>query len=85
MSLTAGLLTMLPAIVLAVVMLVRPYLGERAIHRLRARLARPRICARRAYAPCKPRSRTALTARGGLLIAASLAGRAPPRALAGCR
>ncbi len=81
-SLQGGAMMMLPALALAVVMLVRPYLGAGAIARLRARRAgRPSVAARVAMPPC-PRIRVA---RGGRLIAVALAGRAPPSALAGCR
>jgi hypothetical protein len=80
--LQSGALTMLPALALATMMLTRPYLGERAIVRLRSRRSRrpsamARIVVRRR--PC------ASVARGGRLIAAALAGRAPPLALAGYR
>lgn len=82
MSLAAAL-TMLPALVLALVMLVRPYLGERAIARLRAAcMRRPRV--RLTLRLSNARSRTSVAMHGGLLIAASLAGRAPPAACAGC-
>src|ERR1700690_2558517 len=79
--LQSGALTMLPALALATMMLTRPYLGERAIARLRAR--RPRRPRRRrlgatAGARLRP---SAVVARGGRLIAVALAGRAPaPRA-----
>jgi hypothetical protein len=81
-ALPTGALTMLPALVLAAIMLARPYLGEQAIARLRASRARrtaPAAC----DCPCS-RSRGPVVARGGRLIAAALAGRAPPAALAGC-
>jgi hypothetical protein len=80
-----SLLIMLPAIALAIAMLVRPYLGERTIARLRVRCdraRRARLTMRVTAAPS--RSRTSV-ARGGRLIAVALAGRAPPPALAGCR
>ncbi len=80
--LQSGALTMAPALALALLMFTHPYMGERVIARLR--------CARRmrrgAAAPQIARARpSAHVARGGLLIAAALAGRAPPRVLAGCR
>jgi hypothetical protein len=81
--LQSGALTMLPALALAVMMLTRPYLGERAIARLRAR--RPRRPRRRrvgATASARPHP-SAVVARGGRLIAVALAGRAPPLAHAG--
>jgi hypothetical protein len=80
--LQSGALTMLPALALATMMLTRPYVGERAIARLRVR-RQPRG---RAMAIVSVRPRTcASVARGGRLIAAALAGRAPPLALAGHR
>jgi hypothetical protein len=80
--LQSGALTMLPAVVLAVMMLTRPYLGERVIARLRAR--RPRR-ASAVHCIVGPRRPVVNVARGGRLIAVALAGRAPPLALAGCR
>jgi hypothetical protein len=78
-----GLLTMLPAVALALMMATRPYTGERIIARLRRSRRRPRTSAARAGAErLRPRARSA---RGGRLIAVALAGRAPPPALAGCR
>ncbi|MGA2321172.1 MAG: hypothetical protein ABSG95_10605 [Solirubrobacteraceae bacterium] len=81
-SLQTGVLTMLPALALAVAMLTRPYLGERVIARLRAR--RPRRPS--AVGPTVGSLRPEVSvARGGRLIAVALAGRAPPLAFAGCR
>jgi hypothetical protein len=80
--LQSGALTMLPALALALLMLTRPYLGERAIARLRARRSRRRHVVATGGAPVRP---SASVARGGRLIAVALAGRAPPLALAGCR
>lgn len=81
-ALQDGLLTMLPALALAGLMLTRPYLGEHTLVRLRA--ARTR----RAPRPVSARARR-LAPRGavcgGRLLAHALAGRAPPLALAGCR
>jgi hypothetical protein len=77
-----GALTMLPALTLAVVMLARPYLGDRVIARLRARRAQRLDEVRPVAAPALPPTRVA---RGGRLIAVALAGRAPPLALAGCQ
>lgn len=80
--LQGGALVLMPALALVIVMLTRPYLGEGAIARLRLRRDRRlrwtalRFPARRPLA-CAP--------RGGRLIAAALAGRAPPFALASCR
>jgi hypothetical protein len=76
----SDLLTLLPLVALAAIMLTRPYLGERAIARLRSRERVPRL----PRAAMHPRVHSAWTiARGGRLIAASLAGRAPPALSAG--
>jgi hypothetical protein len=81
-SLQSGALTMAPALALALLMLTRPYLGERVIARLRcARPRRMRVASSKAGRALPG----AYVARGGRLIAAALAGRAPPLALAGCR
>jgi hypothetical protein len=82
-SLQGGAMMMLPALALAVVMLVRPYLGAGTIARLRARRAERPSVAAGVERPPRPRTRVA---RGGRLIAVALAGRAPPpSALVGCR
>ncbi len=82
-SLQSGAMMVLPALVLAVVMLVRPYLGEGAIARLHARRARrPNVATPMLVVPPRPRGRVA---RGGRLIAVAMAGRAPPLALVACR
>lgn len=77
-----ALLTLAPAFALALLMLARPYVGERTLARLRTSRRRARL-----RAPCADRApRHGLEraiAGGGRLIAASLAGRAPPLALAG--
>jgi hypothetical protein len=76
----SDLLMLLPLVVLGAVMLARPYLGERTIARLRSR-GRVRRVSRAAM---RPSVRFAWTiARGGRLLAASLAGRAPPALPAG--
>lgn len=80
--LQSGALTMLPALALAAMMLARPYLGERAIARLRARRPRRERARQVGGAHVHP---GAYVARGGRLIAVALAGRAPPPALAGQR
>jgi hypothetical protein len=71
-----GILFLLPALVLALVLLARRYPGERTLARLsapsRARWARPR-----ASVPHAART-FAVAAHGGLLIARSLAVRPPP-------
>jgi hypothetical protein len=75
-----GLLTLFPLFLLIALMIVRPYAGERLIARLRdARAPRRRITCGRGSAP---RLGHGTLARGGRLIAAALAGRAPPRSLA---
>lgn len=81
-SLQAGLLTVLPALALAVLMLTRPYLGERALAGLRLRRRRRHRCP--PLAPPGPLHARAGLARGGRLLAAALAGRAPPLAPADC-
>jgi hypothetical protein len=80
--LQSGALTMAPALALALLMLTRPYLGERVIARLRRHRTQRRGATARQTLRVRPGSHVA---RGGLLIAAALAGRAPPLALAGCR
>jgi hypothetical protein len=76
------LLTLLPLCAVILVMLLRPYAGEGAIARLRGARGT------RARAPSQLESPRSLdlahVARGGRLIAAALAGRAPPLGLAGC-
>jgi len=81
-SLQTGVLTLAPALALAVLMLTRPYLGERVIAQLRARGGKRRNAAAATLAPACAHPRVA---RGGRLIALALAGRAPPLALAGWR
>jgi hypothetical protein len=78
-----SLLILLPALALALVMLIRPYLGERTITRLRVARSRRRD-PRAALSLPRPRSRWQPSIRGGRLIAAALAGRAPPAAPAVC-
>ncbi len=79
--LQTGVLTMLPALALAVMMLMRPYPGERVVARLRARRRRA-SAVRCTVGFLRPE---ASVARGGRLIAVALAGRAPPLAFADCR
>ncbi len=79
-ALQTGALMMSPVFAIAVLMLTRPYAGERFLARLAVR--RPRRPARAGgIRPLLPETKIA---RGGRLIASALAGRAPPRALAGC-
>ncbi|HWX87006.1 MAG TPA: hypothetical protein VNX67_02415 [Solirubrobacteraceae bacterium] len=77
----SGILFLLPALALAVVLLLRRYPGERTL----ARLAAPRRSSRwarpRASVPRAARS-FSVAVHGGLLIARSLAVRPPPAALA---
>ncbi len=75
-------LILLPALALAIAMLVRPYLGAQAIARMRSRLVRGR---RATVLSLAPRREPARVVRGGHLIALALAGRAPPRTLVTCR
>jgi hypothetical protein len=79
-SLQTGVLMMLPALSFAVLMLTRPYLGERILARLAARRPRRRVLAAKRGA----RRAGISLARGGRLIAVALAGRAPPLAVADC-
>jgi hypothetical protein len=83
-SLQSGALMMFPALLLAVLMLARPYTGERVI----ARLCNHHRKHRRASGSSAPAIRLRprmLVARGGRLIAVAMAWRGPPPALAGCR
>jgi hypothetical protein len=84
----SALLTLLPALAISAVMLARPYLGERAIARIRRRCggsgARPRGAATAWVVGARRRCEHRL-ACGGLLIASALAGRAPPAVLADAR
>ncbi|MQA75997.1 MAG: hypothetical protein GEU88_16965 [Solirubrobacterales bacterium] len=74
-----GLLAALPLLLLAVPLLLGRYPGERTLELLRARRDRPERPARSiAPAPSPPRRQPLL--RNRLLIAASLAERAPPAA-----
>lgn len=79
-SLQTAALMMAPVLALAVLMATRPYLGERMLAKLAARRARRPV--RRVALPTPWPG--ASIARGGRLIGAALAGRAPPLALAGC-
>jgi hypothetical protein len=83
-AMQGSVLIMLPALLLAIVMFTRPYLGEETIARLRIRHGqRNRRLNRSSCALAQLRS-PARVSRGGRLIAMALAGRAPPFALAGC-
>ncbi|MCK9247938.1 MAG: hypothetical protein M0P31_03045 [Solirubrobacteraceae bacterium] len=73
-----GFLLAVPALFLFTCLLSGRYVGEAAVLRLRRRRARPT-----ATAASTGTTRPATVAvRGGRLIAASLAGRAPPRPIA---
>ena len=74
-ALQGGVLIMFPAVLLAVVMVTRPYIGEDVIAALRARRV-GRDTAKQESTPRSPA--TTHLARGGRLIAVALAGRAPP-------
>ena len=74
-----------PLLVLVVPLLLGRYPGEERLARLRGRLAAGRPRRPTAAAVSAPRDRRALVARGGRPIAASLAERGPPPALAGAR
>jgi hypothetical protein len=81
-TLTPGALSLLPAALLAAFLLAGRYPGEKLIARVavsRAPCRRPRRFAR-LLVPSAPAS---ALVRGGRLIAASLAGRAPPAPAAG--
>lgn len=82
MSTCSALLTVLPAFALAAIMLARPYLGQRTIARLRLRRQAPAPSPRAVPEVGSHRRAQRTLSRGGLLIAAALAGRAPPAALA---
>jgi hypothetical protein len=74
----SGLLYLLPALTLALVLLARRYPGERTLLALRRRPPRVRWPRPRSNAPLAPPVVVLLIARGGLLIARSLAVRPPP-------
>ena len=77
-SLPSDLLTVLPALALALLMVARPYLAAETIMRLRGAPARRR--AKQEPTRAVPRRRRQIV-RGGRLIAVALAGRAPPALL----
>ena len=77
-----GVLIVLPGLSLAVLMLTRPYLGERLIARLRTRRRWRRRRRGASLWLAAPTYAPARVTRGGRLIAVALAGRAPPPALA---
>jgi hypothetical protein len=71
-----------PALALALPLFAGRYVGERRLAALAARFAAPVRRAARALSARLPRAPRAVLARGGRLIAVSLAERGPPRALA---
>ena len=79
----SGLLFLAPALVLALVMLVRRYPGERRIVALGARRRRgaPRRGAPQTLSSPAGRAPWALVPRGSALLACALATRPPPPAL----
>ena len=78
--LTPGALMLLPTLLLVLALLAGHFPGERLIERWR----RARPSARQALeAVLAPGRRSTQLVRGGRLIAAALAGRAPPRSVAG--
>ncbi|MGA8364771.1 MAG: hypothetical protein WB709_09655 [Solirubrobacteraceae bacterium] len=72
-----ALLCLLPALALALTLLVRRYPGERTLIALRGAKPRPRR-AQRGFSTVGYRSAVLAAAHGGLLIARSLAVRPPP-------
>jgi len=80
--LQTGVLSMLPAVALAIVLLTRRYPGESVLARVRASRS-PRPCA--ATLSSARRRADGRIARGGSLIAVAMAGRAPPCTVTACR
>jgi hypothetical protein len=80
-GLDTGLLLLSPALVLLLPLLVGRYLGEERLQRLASRLA-PRRRPRPVSAPLPRRRPRAVAVRGGRLLAAALAERAPPLTVA---
>jgi hypothetical protein len=78
----AALAYLAPSLLILLPLLSGRYPGEEALVRAAARRARPVRRGRPAAVP-RRRARDALLPRGGRLVGAALAGRAPPRALAG--
>ena len=77
----AGLLCLAPSALIGVLLLLGRFPGERVL----VALARRRAPRRARAALGRPRASEALLARGGRLVAASLAGRAPPALLTQAR
>jgi hypothetical protein len=78
--LAPGALMLLPTLLLVVVLLAGRFPGERLIERWGRGRPRPRKLIAQILAPIR---RSRQTLRGGRLIAAALAGRAPPAPAAG--
>jgi hypothetical protein len=76
-GLDTGLLLLSPALVVLLPLLLGRYLGEEHLERLAARFAPPGR-PRPVSAPLPRRRPRAATVRGGRLLAAALAQRAPP-------
>jgi hypothetical protein len=77
---TEALLYLAPALLLALPLAFGSYVGEELLSAARSRSVAPRR--RPADSPALPRPLLALVPRGGRLLAASLAERAPPLAAA---
>lgn len=74
-ALEVALLYLAPVALLVLMLLSRRYPGERMLERLAGRARRP---ARRVVRGPRPRTRAVSAVAGGVLLAAGLAGRAPP-------
>ena len=75
-----GALTLLPALLLAAAVFAGRYPGEQLLERWARARPRARRTSARLILPTRP---VATLARGGRLVAAALAGRAPPALAAG--
>jgi hypothetical protein len=75
---TGMLLTLAPALLLALALLLGRPPGERAIERLRARLAPRAHARRRTVAAVAHRLTPLMLPRGGQLVASAVAARPPP-------
>jgi hypothetical protein len=78
----AGLAYLAPALLILLPLLGGRYPGEEALARVAGRRPRPARRPPAAAVPSRRRRAGALLPRGGTLVAASLAGRAPPGLLA---
>jgi hypothetical protein len=75
---TTPLLFLAPWLVVLAPLLAGRYLGERSLHRLAGRLARPQTPRRRVATAIRHGRTAQLLPRGGRLLACSLAVRPPP-------